>query len=109
MIDQKIITQLVKLLGEASVKRSPEDLAVYGYDGTFEDHRPELVILPRTTEEVSQVVALAAAGRIPLVTRGMGSGLSCARRMSAALSLENLRPNGARIVARQTRWPRSAP
>jgi len=53
-------------------------LAVYGYDGTFEDHQPDLVLLPRSTEQVSQVVQLAAAERLPLVTRGMGSGLAAA-------------------------------
>ena len=37
-----------------------------------------MVVLPRTTEQVSQVVALAAAERIPVVTRGMGSGLAAA-------------------------------
>ncbi|MBK7861234.1 MAG: ATP-binding protein [Archangiaceae bacterium] len=54
---------------------------------------------------------LADAGRTDGVQprRGMGSGLSCARRMSCALSLENRRPKGARIVARQTRCKRSEP
>ena len=54
---------------------------------------------------------LADAGRTDGVQprRGLGSGLSCARRMSAALSLENRRPKGARIVALQTRCTRSAP
>ena len=37
-----------------------------------------MVVLPRTTEQVSQVVKLAAEERIPVVTRGMGSGLAAA-------------------------------
>ena len=57
---------------------TPEDLAVYGYDGTFEDDRPDVVVLPRTTGQVSQIVLLAAAERIPVVTRGMGSGFAAA-------------------------------
>ncbi len=54
---------------------------------------------------------LADAGRTDGVQprRGLGSGLSCARRMSASLSLENVRPKGARIVARQNRCKRSEP
>jgi glycolate oxidase len=72
------LTKLTKILGEDGVLTSPEDLAVYGYDGTFEDHHPDLVVLPRTTEQVSQVVQIAANSRIPLVTRGMGSGLAAA-------------------------------
>ena len=77
-MDKSIIAQLVKITGKDGVLTTPEDLAVYAYDGTFEDHRPDLVALPRTTEQVSQVVALAARERIPLVTRGMGSGLAAA-------------------------------
>ncbi len=77
-MDKSIIAQLEKIAGKDGVLTTPEDLAVYGYDGTFEDHRPDVVALPRTTEQVSQVVALAARERIPLVTRGMGSGLAAA-------------------------------
>jgi glycolate oxidase len=77
-MDKSIIAQLEKNTGKDGVLSTPEDLAVYGYDGTIEDHRPDVVVLPRTTEQVSQVVALAAREHIPLVTRGMGSGLAAA-------------------------------
>lgn len=78
MIEQGIITQLQKITGKDGVLFTPEDLAVYAYDGTFEDYRPDVVVLPLTTAQVSQVVQLAAAERLPLVTRGMGSGLAAA-------------------------------
>ena len=29
-----------------------EDLALYEYDGSVDKHRPDLVVFPRTTEEV---------------------------------------------------------
>jgi len=77
-MDKSIIAQLEKITGKDGVLSTPEDLAVYGYDGTFEYHRPDVVVLPRTTKQVSQVVALAAREHIPLVTRGMGSGLAAA-------------------------------
>src|SRR4030065_1467459 len=73
-----ILAQLEKITGKDGVLSTPEDLAVYAYDGTFEDHRPDFVVLPRTTEQVSQVMQIAANERIPLVTRGMGSGLAAA-------------------------------
>ncbi len=78
MIDQSIITQFEKIIGKDGVLTTPEDLAVYGYDATFEDHRPDLVLLPRSTAQVSQAVQVAAAARLPLVTRGMGSGMAAA-------------------------------
>lgn len=78
MMNQALITQFEKLIGKDGVLTTPEDLAVYGYDGTFEDHRPDLVLLPDGTEQVSRVVQIAAAARLPVVTRGMGSGLAAA-------------------------------
>ncbi len=77
-MDKIILTQLEKITGKDGVLSTPEDLAVYSYDGTFAEHRPDAVVLPRTTEQVSQIVALAGRERIPVVTRGMGSGLAAA-------------------------------
>ena len=77
-MDIKIIAELEKLIGKAGVLTSAVDLAVYSYDGTFEEHTPDLVVLPKSTEEVSQVVKIAAQNRIPIVTRGMASGLAAA-------------------------------
>jgi glycolate oxidase len=78
MMDRDLRKKLEKILGQNGVLTSPEDLAVYGYDSTFEDHPPDVVLLPRTTEQVSAVVKLAGMERIPMVTRGMGSGLAAA-------------------------------
>ena len=77
-MDQQIIVQLEKIVGKKGVLTSPEDLAVYSYDGTFEECNPDVVVLPVSTEQVSQVVKLAARERIPIVTRGMASGLAAA-------------------------------
>ncbi|MGE5376002.1 MAG: FAD-binding oxidoreductase [Bacteroidota bacterium] len=77
-MNKLIIAQLEQLIGRDAVLSTPEDLAVYGYDGTFVEHRPDVVVLPRTSEQVSQVVSLAAQEKIPVVTRGMGSGLAAA-------------------------------
>lgn len=76
-MDEKMINQLKSIVPDG-VLYSPEDLAVYAYDGTFAEHRPDVVVLPKTTEQVSQVVVLAARERIPIVTRGMASGLAAA-------------------------------
>lgn len=76
MLDRKTIDALVKIAGKDGVLYTAEELAVYSYDGTFEQHRPDIVVLPRTTEQVSQVLKLANDARIPVVTRGMASGLA---------------------------------
>ena len=77
-MNKSLISELEKILGKDGVLTSPEDLAVYSYDATFAEHRPDVVVLPRITEQVSEVVKLAARERIPVVTRGMGSGMAAA-------------------------------
>lgn len=62
--------------GERHVLTDPEDLISYGYDGTWFEHRPLVVVSPETTEQVAAVHRLASVERIPLTPRGMGSGLS---------------------------------
>jgi glycolate oxidase len=77
-MDKSIIAELQQIAGQEGVLSSPEDLAVYSYDGTFAEHRPHIVVLPRSIEQVSRVIQLAARERVPVVTRGMGSGLAAA-------------------------------
>ena len=77
-MDKSFTFELQAILGKDGVLSTPEDLVVYSYDGTFAEHCPDLVVLPRTTEHVSQIIQIAARERIPVVTRGMGSGLAAA-------------------------------
>jgi glycolate oxidase len=71
-----LINELEKLLGASSVLYQPEDTLLYEYDGSVEKGRPEVVVLPESTETVSQVVRLAAKYNVPVVGRGAGTGLS---------------------------------
>jgi glycolate oxidase len=72
----RIIDRLVRIAGRDDVLCTPEDLAVYSYDGTFAEGKPDVVVLPQTTEQTAEIVKIAAEERIPLVARGMGSGLA---------------------------------
>lgn len=75
-MNEHFIEQLIEIVGKKHVLYTPEDLAVYSYDGTFAEGLPEVVVLPASTEEVSRVVKLASEARVPIVARGMGSGLA---------------------------------
>lgn len=78
MLDKGIVERLTHIVGKDSILNSKESLVAYSYDGTFEEHQPDVVVLPQTTEQVSEVLAFASNERIPVVTRGMGSGLAAA-------------------------------
>ena len=73
---ENIITELLEAIGPEKVLFSPVDLIAYSFDGTFEQHLPDAVVLPETNEEVSAVVRVAAQHDVPIVPRGMSSGLA---------------------------------
>ena len=68
--------ELESLLGPDAVLARAEDLILYEFDGSVERARPDLIVFPRSTEEVSRIVRLANRYNVPLVGRGAGTGLS---------------------------------
>lgn len=78
MLDEHVIQELTKIVGEKYVLTSPEDLICYSYDSTFMEHRPDVVISPASTAEVAGVLQIAYREEIPVVPRGMASGLAAA-------------------------------
>ena len=64
------------LLGPRGYLDRPEDLTLYEYDGGVDKHRPDLVVFPRTTKDVSALVKIAREFGVPFVGRGAGTGLS---------------------------------
>jgi glycolate oxidase len=71
-----LVREMKSLLGPESVLSATEDLLLYEFDGSVEKARPELVVFPHTTEQVSRILKLAAKYQVPVVGRGAGTGLS---------------------------------
>jgi len=71
------VNAFAAIVGQSSVLVEAEDLVPYGFDGTAAlKGRPDAVVFPKTTAQVAECVRLAAGARIPIVTRGSGTGLS---------------------------------
>ena len=71
------VDALAAIVGPDALLTEAEDLIPYSFDGTAAlKQRPEAVVFPRTTAQVAEVVRLAGAARVPIVTRGSGTGLS---------------------------------
>src|SRR5580692_10365069 len=68
--------KIIDLVGPRGYLDRPEDLSLYEYDGSIDKARPELVVFPKTTEEVAAIVKITARHRVPIVGRGAGTGLS---------------------------------
>ena len=76
MDTQELIGQLQKIVEPDYVLSSEMDLTLYGYDASLERDRPDVVVLPGSTQEVSGVMALAYQEKVPVVARGSGTNLS---------------------------------
>lgn len=69
--------QFKEIVGEAYVLMDDESRRHYGHDETEELlYLPDIVVKPRTTGEVSAIMKLCNARRIPVTPRGAGTGLS---------------------------------
>lgn len=76
MSTQELIDQLQKIIDPDYVLSSEMDLTLYGYDASLERDKPDVVVLPGSTQEVSGVMALAYQEKVPVVARGSGTNLS---------------------------------
>ncbi len=101
MIKESLMTEFEKIVGKENFLRSPEALKAYSYDGTTSwIHEPEVVLFPTTAEQISAIMKIANAERIPVTPRGGGTNVSggsvpiqggiviCTTRMNKILKID---------------------
>ncbi len=76
MLNARFIQDLRRIAGDEAVLHREEDLMLYEYDGGLSTGSPEVVVLPRTTAQVAEIVRQACAAGVCIVPRGAGTGLS---------------------------------
>jgi len=76
-ITPQIIESLRSMVDAEDLLTDEESLEKYGQDET-EDllYKPEVVLRPKTVSQISEIMKLANAHRIPVTVRGAGTGLS---------------------------------
>jgi glycolate oxidase len=100
-LSSDVLTELHGRFGPDSLLTAPEDLIPYSFDGTAAlSQMPGCVVFVSSAEEVRWVLQLANRRRVPVVTRGSGTGLSggslpvpdcivlCTVRMSRILEVD---------------------
>jgi glycolate oxidase len=76
-LSNSVLADLANIVGPDDLLTSNEDLIPYAFDGTAVlNQSPGCVVFVTTTLEVSAILRLANHHRIPVVTRGSGTGLS---------------------------------
>jgi glycolate oxidase len=93
-VESAFIDALRRIVGEDGLRLSAAQKHVYSSDAyTIEKALPGVVVLPSTTEQVSEIARLCHKNKVPLVPRGAGTGLaggSMARENEVLLSLSRM-------------------
>lgn len=76
MEKEKMIDELTRLIGKEKVLGSDMQIRLYEYDAALLRSKPDCIVLPATTEDVSKIVKFAHANGIPVVARGAGTNLT---------------------------------
>jgi glycolate oxidase len=97
----RAVSALKDILGHKNVLTEKEDLIPYSFDGTAAlQQMPDCVVFGESAEQVASVLKIATENKIPVVTRGSGTGLSggslpvpgcivlCLARMNSILELD---------------------
>ncbi|RLB07835.1 MAG: FAD-binding oxidoreductase [Deltaproteobacteria bacterium] len=68
---------LAEIVGERYVSDRPEEIYFYARDpGLMPPHKPNYVVIPKTTQQIQKIVRLANQQRIPVVPMGAGMSLT---------------------------------
>ncbi|NPV89333.1 MAG: FAD-binding protein [Firmicutes bacterium] len=77
----QLIKGLEQILEPGRIISDPVDLMYYSFDSSFlarlNKFMPDVVVTPRSTEEVSAVMRFAYENSIPVTPRGAGTGETC--------------------------------
>ena len=71
-----IIPRIEAIVGQEHLSTAEEDLLCYAYDATNRHHRPDAVVFPANTQEVSAIMRVANEFGFFVVPRGAGTGMS---------------------------------
>ncbi len=92
-LDSLIIRKLIEACGNESVLTDKGECWTYGYDNSKQHSCPDVVLLPHQHEQVQHLVRICNEYKLPLTTRGRGTGTTGAAvpiQAGAVLSTERM-------------------
>ncbi|MGE6257515.1 glycolate oxidase subunit GlcD [Heyndrickxia sporothermodurans] len=76
MVTQDFTDALISIVDKENVDDSKAGRLVYSYDATPQfQSMPDIVVSPRNTKEISEIVKLCSEYKVPIVPRGSGTNL----------------------------------
>ena len=76
MMDKAIVKQITHIVGKENVWEDQETRTCYSYDATNRRYLPELIVFPRTPQQISEILKLANQSHFPVIPRGAGTGFT---------------------------------
>lgn len=77
VLSSALVAELRSIVGPSNVVHDRSELVVYECDAyTLEKSLPNVVVLPRTTDEVAAVMRVCHREGLPIIPRGAGTSLS---------------------------------
>jgi glycolate oxidase len=81
MRNNSLIREMEKILESDKVISDDIEKRLYSYDSSFlsirSEYLPDVVVIPNSTQQVSQIMTYAYKNNIPVTPRGAGSGETC--------------------------------
>jgi len=74
-LKQELLVQIKEIVGEGDFSTKIADLYVYGFDASIHHRNPEVIVRPKSTDQVSRILRLANKNKVPVLARGGGTGL----------------------------------
>jgi len=74
-ISMDVLDKIYEIVSKDRVFTSKSDLYAYGFDASIHHAMPSVVVKPKNSEEVEEIVKLANEHCIPVVARGAGTAL----------------------------------
>ncbi len=76
-METAIRDRFIEIVGKGDSFTEKEEMAAYAYDATsLWVHEPDLVLFPKTTEQISAILKLANETGVPVTPRGGGTNVS---------------------------------
>jgi glycolate oxidase len=76
MISTSVRDEFRSIVGNEWFLDTPEDLATYSYDAFHPEFRPDAIIVPGSTEEISEIMGVANRERVNIIPRGAGTNIT---------------------------------
>lgn len=75
MISKSLSDEFRSIIGNEWFLDTPEDLATYSYDGFLPEFKPDAILVPGSTDEISKIMRLANRERMNITPRGAGTNI----------------------------------